>query len=67
MKGLDSGRFKLSNSIVSPVLSPIRMQRTTDALENSSLTTGVSAKRKSLTFTDEGDENIKMPDCKRSS
>ncbi|KAL3505059.1 hypothetical protein ACH5RR_034900 [Cinchona calisaya] len=67
MKELNMERFELPNIIMSPDLSPIQLQRTTDETENSSLTTtsGIGAKRKRLSFKDEGDENIKMPDSKR--
>nr|XP_027093004.1 cyclin-D5-1-like [Coffea arabica] len=62
MKELDT-----SSSIRSPPLTPIQLRRTSnDVLENSSIaSSGLSAKRKSLTFTDEGDQNVKMPDSKR--
>ena len=62
MKELDT-----SSSIRSPPLTPIQLRRTSnDVLENSTIaSSGLSAKRKSLTFTDEGDQNVKMPDSKR--
>lgn len=64
MQELDKEKIKLSESILSPNLSPVRLKGA-DVFGSSSVSSAVGTKRKRLTF-DDYDQNHGMPDEKRT-